>query len=71
MSKKQLYYCDPLLNQECSKGAGCFLRGGSCQSTSNIKYAMTNYNGIPVMSDGQDYKEDDCDEGQLESKVQE
>lgn len=44
---KTYYYCDPFKNTECSK-TSCFLRGGSCELTNKIEYAMLNGRGLPV-----------------------
>lgn len=69
--RKQAYYCDPFLNRECRK-TGCFLRGGPCQSVMDIRYAMLNRYGIPVMSDGDEYVEEGIqNENKLEGKIQE
>lgn len=50
---KTFYYCDPNLNRKCRK-TSCFLRGGPCEATNNIEYAMRNKYGVPVIKEGKE-----------------
>lgn len=68
MSDKTIYYCDPTRNTQCRK-TGCFLRGGPCQSVSDIEFAMLNDRGLPVVSDGNSYQEENQNESKLEGSV--
>lgn len=70
MKQKTLYFCDPMMNRECTK-ENCFIKGGTCQCTSNIFFAMLNIYGIPVLCDGEAYSEEHENEDQLDSKIQE
>ena len=40
--KKTLFECDPYKNGDCSK-TGCFIRGGECHQTSQLKYARVTH----------------------------
>lgn len=45
---KELYFCNPVKNYDCKK-TGCFLKNGPCHATTNIKFAVLNLEGKPIL----------------------
>ena len=63
--QRELYFCCPSLNTECTK-EGCFIHGGPCQSTTDWKYARCDPYGNLLTSDGEEFDQNDSE---LEGKI--
>ena len=53
MEKIKTYVCDPARNTACSKTL-CFERGGSCGTTDDVRCALRDLTGQPVVIVGEE-----------------
>lgn len=49
------YVCDPARNTGCGK-ALCFERGGPCGTTSDVRFALRDFLGVPVEVVDEDFE---------------
>ena len=49
------YLCDPARNTACGKDL-CFERGGPCGTTSDVRFALRDFLGVPVEVVDEDFE---------------